>query len=309
MSHITLTPSTPPRSNAKSSRTMSTPLSSTTPIQQRNGLITPSTTSKSKNPFLSTSSNTVNANTTFSTTPTTFKTPSSISKKKSNNLTIPKSSVKLLPITPEFTPHKSPNSRKRKIMGNLSDFFTSNSNVESNRKEKLSFGLLLPAPSKVGSGRQYARNMSHKDNIFLSSGGYGNEVEEEEADETMIYREEEEEEEDMNIPQTPGIQLINDSLVNHWHGKSYNNYYSSDEEDNEELPTPTKLENPFLSTTNSTPVHKSTMSSNPFDDNSKSVNYDTHMELVNNKTGQRRIVKLTANQSRIKPKKLDFSGI
>ncbi|KAK6200492.1 uncharacterized protein RJT21DRAFT_121403 [Scheffersomyces amazonensis] len=318
MSQISITPSTPPRSSTKSTRSnplLSTPSSSTTPIQQRNGLVTPSTVSKNKNSFQITHGLTKNNNNGRSmptnTTPIAFKTPSSIQKKKSSaHLTIPKSSTKLLPSTPDyaFTPRKSPISRKRKVIGGgngISNDIINDTTftMPSTTTGKISFGLLLPAPSKIGSGRQQSRLTSNKDKIFLSSSHLFNDNHSEFND---IFHEQESEEE--MIPQTPSKQLINDNLVNHWHGKSYNNYYSSDED---ELPTRTEVVNPFINNGSSSTINKSrSIESNPFTNNSsQSINYDTHMELINNKTGHRRVVKLTSNQSKIKPKKLDFSGL
>lgn len=76
------------------------------------------------------------------------------------------------------------------------------------------------------------------------------------------------------------------------------------------------LPNPFL-TSESSPSVKEQHSlelSNPFLDNKENdlkqkVDYNTHMELINNKTGQRKVVKLTKNQMKIKPKKLSFEGL
>ncbi|ODV70238.1 hypothetical protein HYPBUDRAFT_4127 [Hyphopichia burtonii NRRL Y-1933] len=121
-------------------------------------------------------------------------------------------------------------------------------------------------------------------------------------------------------PSTPGPQLIDEETINHWHGKSFNNEFSSDDElsDEDFFPTSITLENPFIQDSpprfksHSTPTIKV---KNPFDSESSpilgkgQIDYSTHAEYINNKTGAVRIVKLLERQMKIKPKKLDFSSL
>ncbi|CAK7891138.1 hypothetical protein CAAN1_01S03774 [[Candida] anglica] len=106
------------------------------------------------------------------------------------------------------------------------------------------------------------------------------------------------------IPQTPVAQLIDDETIFRWHGKSFNSGISSDEEESGTLEDNIELKeihNPFLSpkrnSLQSTPIKRGT------------IDYSTHMELVNNKTGERKIVELSPEQATIKPKKLDFFSL
>lgn len=113
------------------------------------------------------------------------------------------------------------------------------------------------------------------------------------------------------LPQTPVAQLIDDDIIFKWHGKSFNNDFSTDEEsilqDNIEMddedPFAAPL-NPFL--TSSLKLY--TPFRAPPTPKRNNIDYSTHMELVNNKTGERKIVALLAEQAAIKPRKLDFSS-
>ncbi|ODV81500.1 uncharacterized protein CANTADRAFT_28193, partial [Suhomyces tanzawaensis NRRL Y-17324] len=151
-------PQTPPRTRllAKPAtpKGLSTP---TTPYKSKgHSLMTPSNSSKKlADPF---NSGPVGGS---SHPESVFKTPSSILKKPILNLS--KSSTNLRQsntdgsqtlLTPEFTPQKSPNrsTRKRRVLPD--DIFKHATNSISKVNDKLSFGLLLPMPSTVGSGRK-----------------------------------------------------------------------------------------------------------------------------------------------------------
>lgn len=119
---------------------------------------------------------------------------------------------------------------------------------------------------------------------------------------------------------TPKGKIIDDRLVNEWHGKSLNNEFSSDEEflDYENM----MLDNDILdaninrpSKTNKEQIHNP-FGSAPFNLNTKTnipttpvVDYSTHAEYFNNKTGERIVRELTEDEKRIKPKKLSFEPV
>lgn len=113
-------------------------------------------------------------------------------------------------------------------------------------------------------------------------------------------------------PLTPRKQVISDKLVADWYDKStredVSNVSFSDYEEMKSQSQSTKLPNPFDE--NEMPAPKaSSEDNNPFAESGKSIDYATHMELVNNRTGKRTVVELTEEQKQIKPKKLDFSGL
>lgn len=119
-------------------------------------------------------------------------------------------------------------------------------------------------------------------------------------------------------PVTPKAQMISDDLVSLWYGKSHSNYTSDDESDSDVI-SAELAENPFhlealrVAAKSTSPLYESQANSlgGALDDFSleKPINYDTHMELVNGRTGDKRVVKLTSQHMRIKPKKLDFVHI
>lgn len=205
--------------------------------------------------------------------------------------------------SPEPTPR-----RRRK--GNADDMFSLlQSDEESGSTDsasRLAFGLLIPNHSTVGSGRKVA---SVRPRAILQSPQEG---------EASAIFEPQVELDDCHsnragLPATPGPQVINEELVKHWYGSSYNGF-SSDEDIDEIEAQRTMPPNPFITSTDNTakdfandPV-KTSNGSNIFSGKQDAaINLDTHMELVNHRTGQRRVVKLSSRQSHIKPKKLDFS--
>ena len=116
---------------------------------------------------------------------------------------------------------------------------------------------------------------------------------------------------------TPKGKIIDESLVNAWHGKSLNNNFSSDDElsDYENM----KLKNDIIENNTNRPAKNNRQQihnpfgSAPFNLNTKTniptspvVDYSTHAEYYNNKTGERIIRELTEDEQRIKPKKLNF---
>lgn len=299
-------PQTPPRlaRNQASIRSPNLHTPARTPVREVKGLFTPSTTSKQKSNLLAPPTSNL------------FKTPSSIKKKPTTNA---KNVSLLLPITPEFTPQRSPSRgpRKRKFASN--ELFKHTSDTQSGHKdlEPLSFGLLLPAPSTVGSGRasssQTPGSRAKPDGLKLDTlARLNSNLQFEEDDEDIA-------ELDSKMPLTPKKQMIDEQMVDQWHGKSYHNMnYSSEDElsDSDLSDTKLKMANPFLES--NSPIRRprptsidSINSSNPFTEHpqNKNVDYNTHMELVNHRTGQRRVVKLTNKQMQVKPKKLDFSNV
>lgn len=289
MSNSFLCPQTPPRvTRSKQSNIFTTPAKD---LETSHKLLTPCTSTK-KAPAIQ------------------FKTPSSIVKKST---IIPSNNASLLPLTPEFTPQQSPNrsQRKRKVFPD--DIFKDATSSSTTLGEKLTFGLLLPSPSTVGSGRK-AINKLRLSNA--SDGSRSNKLDTMAIlNEGINFEEDIDEQIDatpIKEPLTPSIQIINDDLVDHWHGKSYNNQFSSDEELSDTELEVKELYNPFKDSSPKIAKGTTKRGSNPFQDTFGSpkdeIDYRTHMELINGKTGIKRVVKLTSRQSKMVPKKLDFSS-
>ncbi|RLV91005.1 hypothetical protein JA1_004203 [Spathaspora sp. JA1] len=200
-----------------------------------------------------------------------------------------------IPATPEVTPQNNSTTRRKKINDLL---FETDSEVGG--KERLSFGLLLPVPSTVGSGRK--KRSSGGVSVSANSGNV-----------LFDHCEQFEEEEEVveNVLGTPKSQVITSKMVDNWHGKSFNNAFSDEEDDDVQTMTfgesklipRVKLDNPFIGETTTSTLKKE---DNPFLEPGSKVDYETHMELVNHRTGDKRIIKLTKNQMKIQPKKLSF---
>ncbi|CUM49450.1 unnamed protein product [Debaryomyces tyrocola] len=258
-----------------------------------------------------------------------------------------KNKANLVPLTPEFTPQRSPHrshKRKRSTVDAIFKQPTVDSNAGTETPMTDLSGLLMPTPSTVGTGRKVAHNHTRplkppvlsfetlsklNDNLNF----------EEEVDDDDVFKASTPQLESGFIQntnlklstnelspvdaspikkkpsvrkglQTPKGQVIDDKTVNRWHGNSFNSIFSSDDEDYEEI-KPMKMENPFLSS--SAPAKKLNRPSNPFNNAKRSsqngdVDYATQVEYFNTKTGARKVVNLLNRQREIKPKRLDFSS-
>lgn len=206
-----------------------------------------------------------------------------------------------LPWSPEFTPHRSPRSRKKKL--NVEDFFSSPDAT----------ALFLPNHSTVGSGRK-----SHSPMKALRAPISLDTAELSKLNENLAF-----EQDDLDLdsscaspcqrakrrkgalaaPATPGGQLITPQMVEQWHGKSFNIDFSDDSDDET---VSTELVNPFIASSKP----KSSVK-NPFATrlSKPTVNYATHVEYINHRTGERKVEELLESEKKFKPKRIDFSGI
>lgn len=120
-----------------------------------------------------------------------------------------------------------------------------------------------------------------------------------------------------SLTTTPKGKVISDELVERWHGKSINKDSASDSEWSDyenlmlkkeildidsdgNLSCNRQINNPFITT----PLDTGTKINIP---KSPVIDYSTHAEYYNNKTGERIIRELTKEERRIKPKKLDLT--
>lgn len=131
------------------------------------------------------------------------------------------------------------------------------------------------------------------------------------------------------IPLTPSKKIITDAVVERWHNEHLAQIAEEvDAEDDMETEIyRDHLPNPFVEKKTITIINpfskKPVKMANPFNTSSNNnsiknrsrnpplqeIDYSTHMELINPKTGARIIRELSENEKRIKPKKLDFSHL
>lgn len=254
-----------------------------------------------------------------------------------------KNKTHLVPLTPEFTPQRSPH-RLHKRRRSTVDAIFKQATVESNAGTHTPMtdlsGLLMPTPSTVGTGRKVAYNhtKSLKPPVlsFETLSKLNDNLNfEEEVDDDDVFKASTPQLESGFIQntnlklsmnelspvdaspikkkpsvrkglQTPKGQVIDDKTVNRWYGNSFNSIFSSDDEDYEEI-KPMKMENPFLAP--SAPAKKLDRPSNPFNNvQNDDVDYATQVEYFNTKTRERKVVNLLNRQREIKPKRLDFSS-
>lgn len=314
-------PSTPPKKTKSRLTVFKSPMNLTTPQTSslkkiKDVFATPSSTSKSKTPFI--------------------KTQDSYGDR--NNFT--------MPITPEFTPQKSPRAH-RKRRNNVEDILRSESTTND---QEGNINLLLPTSSTVGTGRkpiQLGKPMKPPSLTFDSLSKLNDNLkfesdEDEEMNDEDFFKADNSNKKSgdkssfvlksnllksptsvavpasptksrpVPLPNTPGHQLIDDDKINRWHGTSFKNRFDFDDEDvddDEDFKSTKPLVNPFLAdSTNSSKNINLLRNHNPFNPSKPEIDYNTHAEYVNNKTGEKRVVKLLERQANIKPKKLDFSS-
>lgn len=230
-----------------------------------------------------------------------LKTPSTVKSSKTSFGATPAAAggaSELLPPTPDFTPQKLQSRRKRLNMDALFDLSAHMEHI----------GMLLPNHSTVGSGRKVVSpNKLLKAPLGLDFSEMSK------INENLTF-EEDYDESIMSSPSkrprpkklprsaatvtTPGPQVITDDQVKQWHGKSFNTTFSSDEEDFQAPLVP--VANPFM---DSTPKKTKSRFS------ALTVDYSTHNEFVNHRTGEKRVEPLLESQKRFRPKKIDFSGV
>lgn len=173
-------------------------------------------------------------------------------------------------------------------------------------------GMFIPNHSTVGSGRKVASPMKSLRAplaLELSELSKINEnltFEEDLFDESILQSPTKRPRRRLtSLLETPGAQIITDEKVNMWHGNSFKNAFSSDEESDCGSSGPA-LVNPFVSLSK---VPTKQNSKNVFGKSSRGVDYSTHNEYINHRTGERKVEELLESQKKFRPKKIDFSGI
>lgn len=221
-------------------------------------------------------------------------------KRKHHSLTTPQQQSQpflqqlLLPPTPEFTPQKSPRRRRKLIVEEL---FALQDHI----------GQLLPNHAMAGSGRKLAAPKALRGALDFDQFSliHSNLDFEEDLFELELLASPSKKRNVRSLKppvlETPGRQLITDEKVDQWHGKSFNTQFYSDDESDTEARLET-LQNPFLASY----VPKKKPAS-PF--GKPKVDYATHMEYINHRTGERKVEELTEEQKQFKPKKIDFSSV
>lgn len=216
----------------------------------------------------------------------------------------------LFPLLPQFTPKRSPH-RRRALAG---DIFASDA-----------ISMLLPNHAISGSGRKtQGPSKSLKAPLLLACDELAR------LNENLAFEEEETDSELESIdiethfkkhenalcdspskgprkstittfhaPATPGRQIISDAQAREWHGDSKGQVLQAFDDEGDG--TKKELVNPFLSSSSFSSTSKTIKKSE--------VNFDTHMELINHRTGERRIEPLSTSQKRHQPRRLDFSQV
>lgn len=244
-----------------------------------------------------------------------LQTPSSV--RKANNSFL---------ASPETTPYKSPRKTHRRRKSHVSE----DTALLQTPARDVTFGLFLPTPSTVGSGRKTNGSRPHlkapqvsldslaalNDNLqfedetdgiskpfsavsssktesFLFSSNLR-------AQPKMAYEPESPSKTYLRAPRTPRKQIIDEHMVEQWNADTGNDVVLASAEEVDMLRRQQKpLANPFIDAGEHHTKHI------PQSD----VDFSTHAEYINSRTGERKVVELLERQQQIRPKKLDFTGI
>lgn len=220
-------------------------------------------------------------------------------------------SLQDIPMTPNFTPKK-----KRTHTHGISK--------SSNTTPRLSTAIGAVSPNII-SKNQSSKYMSPKKirpislglQLVLAQEEWSSEDESPTANNRLQIPQSGSLNNASSLTTTPKGKVISDELVERWHGKSINKDSASDSEWSDyenlmlkkeildidsdgNLSCNRQINNPFITT----PLDTGTKINIP---KSPAIDYSTHAEYYNNKTGERIIRELTKEERRIKPKKLDLT--
>lgn len=230
-----------------------------------------------------------------------------------------------LPLLPQFTPNRSPHRRRRVTPG---DLFALDA-----------ISMLLPNHAVSGSGRKTAGTLKSLKAPFLLA------CEElAKLNENLAFEEEAPSDSDNSdievqfkkfgsesimdspskkprrkvvrglaephaldfhgsaVPSTPGKQIISEEQVRQWHGDSGRLEFVIDHQDWKEMKSE-PLVNPFIDCGSTGATSRNTAR------NKSNINFDTHMELINHRTGERLVEPLSPSQKLLRPRRIDFSQI
>lgn len=250
---------------------------------------------------------------------TQLETPATNSRTRVLDLAPPPSTS--FPLLPQFTPHRSPHHRRRRVLATDTigsdpvPLLLPNHAISGSGRRSFGPTKTLKAPFLLGF-EELARlneNLAFEEDSVgdsetefdLANLKYGADLLESPSkkprgkqrvspivapQESLIEP----------APKTPGKQLITDTKVRAWQESSSRLEELSDDDWTEPR---RQLANPFLSGTAGSPT--ATKRKQKRND----VNYDTHMELVNHRTGERRVTALSPRQRQLRPKRIDFSAL
>lgn len=225
-----------------------------------------------------------------------------------------------LPLLPQFTPHRSPHLRRRRVvpgefftLNAISTLLPSGSTVSDARKPHKSLKC-LKAPFLLGDKelKPLATSFAVSEDVALES---ENESENSDTDfeSAAILNSPSKKPRDRKpkernpvnpvdfFPSTPRKQVITEEKVKEWQVTSSGLEYPTVEDWNE---AKKELINPFVESS-STEVNVSSKST-PARSRTP-INYDTHMELVNHRTGERKIEAISPSRRQLRPRRIDFS--
>lgn len=215
--------------------------------------------------------------------------------------TISSSGLTVPLMTPEKTPMKSPRRSKSASKDHISI-------------ELSPMRLFTKKSSTVGSGR-YLTPLQKLFSIF--------DLQEVHNVPSLILDNEDDEDDDHiynNPPKTPTKNLITDRVVEKWHNEHLAQIAEEIDDEEETEIYREQLPNPFVEKKTITIINpfnkKPVQMANPFNPSNgkqrcprQQIDYSTHMELINPKTGARIVRELSESEKSIKPKKLDFSHL
>ncbi|WPK26546.1 hypothetical protein PUMCH_003904 [Australozyma saopauloensis] len=226
------------------------------------------------------------------------------------------------PLLPQFTPHKSPHHRRRRVFpGELFNtdavsVLLPNHAVSGSGRKTFGGGRLLKAPFQLACDELALLNENlafeedddesnvdtGSDTEFCMDSFYGDSLMASPSRKPRAARRAVVLEPSPEVyPSTPQKQMITEEKAREWHLPEKKNDFLTEEDWAGPKNT---LRNPFLSSSSSSSPSRKTRGQNM-----DLVNFDTHIELINHRTGERHVEELSPEQKQLRPRKIDFSAI
>lgn len=218
-----------------------------------------------------------------------------------------------VPITPERTPNKPSKGIKKSRKDSKSTRYASRPYMLSDSREKKTRKKIPTTGIKPSLGLQLCLVLEESEEETNNATGMHRTFSQSPDSRDALDN-------DTQMSGTPKNRIIDEELVNEWHGKSRKHEFSSSDDDVSDFENVHKdvIRNPFSSSKSPkrcSPTIRNPFVSAPFNLNTKvnipsnpQVDYSSYAEYYNSKTDEKFIRGLSEEERRIKPKKLDFTS-
>lgn len=224
-----------------------------------------------------------------------------------------------LPLLPQFTPNRSPHHRRRRVTpGDLFaldaiSMLLPNHAVSGSGRKTIGSSKALKAPFLLACEElaKLNENLAFEEEAASGSDNSDIEMQFKNFDSASLMESPSKKPKRRGLagsrttdiigapPSTPGKQIITEEQVRQWHEDSGRLEFVMDQD---WADMKSELVNPFTESSSSSAARNTRRIKSD-------INYDTHMELINHRTGERKVEPLSPSQRLLRPRRIDFSQI